>query len=105
MLGWDCRFAQLLLAKKGMLEQIFRWLAILLIACFAFPGCAHFTKSGRQQLAYQKYVRKQSGMRAHRQAKMRKLRVPPALLSEPKTTTGPGDSPQSVSSAESRTSE
>jgi len=88
-----------------MLEQAFRWLAILLIACFAFPGCAHFTKSGRQQLGYQKYVRKQSGMRAQRQAKMRKLRVPPALLSEPKTTTDVGDSPQSVGSAESRTSE
>ena len=105
MLGRYRRFAQLLLAKKGMLEQTFRWLTILLIACFAFPGCAHFTKSGRQQLAYQKYVRKQSGMRAQRQAKMRKLRVPPALLSEPKTTTGVGDSPQAVSSVESRTSE
>jgi len=88
-----------------MLEQTFRSLAILLIACFAFPGCAHFTKSGRQQLAYEKYVRKQSGMRTRRQAKMRKLRVPPSLLSEPKTTTGVGDSPQSVTSAESQTSE
>ena len=88
-----------------MLEQTFRSLAILLIACFAFPGCAHFTKSGRQQLAYQKYVRKQSGLRTHRQAKMRKLRVPPSLMSEPKTTTGVGDSPESVSSGESHTGE
>src|SRR2546430_12186081 len=43
---------------KGMLERILKFSAILLVGCFLLPGCAHFTKSGRQQLAYERYVKK-----------------------------------------------
>jgi hypothetical protein len=88
-----------------MLEQTLRLLTVVLIGCFALPGCAHFTKSGRQQLAYQKYVRKQSGMRARQQAKMKTPRVPSFQSSQPKVTAGVNDSPQSVTSGESQTSE
>jgi len=88
-----------------MLEQTLRLLMVVLIGCFAFPGCAHFTKSGRQQLAYQKYVRKQSGMRSRQQAKMKTPRVPSFQTSPSKVTAGANDSPQSVTSGESQTSE
>jgi hypothetical protein len=88
-----------------MLEQTRRLLTVALIGCFAFPGCAHFTKSGRQQLAYQKYVRKQSGMRFRQQAKMKTPRVPSLQPSPQNVTAGVNDSPQSVTSGESQTSE
>jgi hypothetical protein len=88
-----------------MLARTSRSFVVFLIACFALPGCAYFTNSGRQQLAYEKYVRKQSGMRMKRQAKMRRVRVPSALLSEPKVSVGAAESPQSVTSAESQSSE
>jgi hypothetical protein len=88
-----------------MLEQTLRLLTVVLIGCFALPGCAHFTKSGRQQLAYQKYVRKQSGMRFRQQAKMKTPRVPSFQPSQPKVTAGVNDSPQSVTSGEPQTSE
>jgi hypothetical protein len=88
-----------------MLEQTSKSLAILLVVALALSGCAHFTKSGRQQLAYQKYVRKQSGMRSRQQAKMKTPRVPTVLPSEPKQTISVSDSPQSVTSAESQTNE
>jgi hypothetical protein len=89
-----------------MLERMPRWLTIVVMAGFAFSGgCAHFTKSGRQQLAYQKYVRKQSGMRARQQVKMKTPRVPRMPASEPKETTTVSDSPQSVTSAEAGTGE
>jgi hypothetical protein len=89
-----------------MLEQTLRRVTLVLVGCLALTGCAHFTKSGRQQLAYQKYVRKQSGMRARQQVKMKTPRVPSALRpSEPKVTTGVDNSPQAVTSAGSQTNE
>ena len=84
-----------------MLEQILKSLAVVSITCLALSGCAHFTKSGRQQLAYEKYVRKHSGMRFKQQAKMKTPRIPTMVPSEPKVTTSVSDSPQSVTSAES----
>jgi hypothetical protein len=89
-----------------MLEQTLRRVTLVLIGCLALTGCAHFTKSGRQQLAYQKYIRKQSGMRARQQVKMKRPRLPSAWRpSEPKVTTEVNDSPQSVMSAGSQTNE
>jgi hypothetical protein len=89
-----------------MLEQTLRRVTLVLVGCLALTGCAHFTKSGRQQLAYQKYVRKQSGKRARQQVKMKTLRVPSVLRpSEPKVTTEVNNSPQAVTSAGSQTNE
>lgn len=87
-----------------MLERILKSLAILLIGCFLLPGCGNFTKSGRQQMAYQKYVRKCSHGR-ERQRKIvtkRQQRVPAYKPSEYEVTTGVVDSPQSVTSGESQ---
>ena len=89
-----------------MLEQIAKPLAITLIICLALPGCAHFTKSGRAQLAYQRYVRKRSHMRYRQRVKMKTPRQPiPAYApSDYKIRAGAVDasSPQSVTSGESQ---
>jgi hypothetical protein len=88
--------------QKGMLEKIAKHAALILLACFLLPSCSHFTQSGRQQLAYAKYVRKQSGIRQHQQAKFKKPRVPKAPANSPdQVATGVGESPQAVPRSES----
>jgi uncharacterized lipoprotein len=60
----------------------------------ALTGCSSFSKSNRQQRAYQKYVQKQSGARAKQQTLFRKSdkpQMPAQGVSEPveSTSTGP----------------
>ena len=89
-----------------MLERIAKPLAIILILCLSLPGCAHFTKSGRAQLAYESYVRKRSHMRYRQRVKMKTPRhlIPAYAPSDYKTRAGAVDaaSPQSVTSGESQ---
>ena len=51
---------------------------MLLICCFLLPGCAYFSKNGRQQMAYQRYVKKCIRKRERQQMKITKQqrRVP-----------------------------
>jgi hypothetical protein len=79
-----------------------RRLGLVVFACALvglLPGCAHFTSSGRQQLAYAKYVRKQSHNRVKMATKFKKVHIPSANSAEPKIT-GTSGGPQSVSSSE-----
>ena len=89
-----------------MLERIAKPLAITLIICLVLPGCAHFTKSGRAQLAYQRYVRKRSQMRYRQSVKMKtpRQRIPAYAPSDYKIRAAGVDSssPQSISSGESQ---
>jgi hypothetical protein len=88
-----------------MLERIAKPLAITLMICLALPGCAHFTKSGRAQLAYERYVRKRSHVRYRQIVKMKTPRhpIPPYAPSDYKVRAGAADasSPQSATSGES----
>jgi hypothetical protein len=85
-----------------MLEQIFRRTALLAAVLLLLPSCAHFSQSGRQQLAYAKYVKKMSHNRVRQQTKFKKTKIPKTPLpSAPREMTSTGESPQSVSSAES----
>jgi hypothetical protein len=92
-----------------MLGRIAKPLGITLIICLALPGCAHFTRSGRAQLAYERYVRKRSHMRYRQSVKMKTRRQPiPAYApSDYKVRGGAVDasSPQSVTSGESQSEE
>jgi hypothetical protein len=81
-----------------MLERFAKLLALIFIAVTLLDGCAYFSKSGRQQLAYEKYVRKCSKNRDRQRAKMKAPRIPKFEPSEPKETTQLGGSPQSVTS-------
>ena len=82
-----------------MLERFAKLLAFAFIAATLFGGCAHFSKTGRQQLAYQKYVRKCSKQRDRHQAKMKFPRIPTVAPSQDKVTTQVGNSPESVTSS------
>lgn len=81
-----------------MLERFTRLLVCIFIAVTMFDGCAYFSKSGRQQLAYQRYVRKCSKQRDRQRVKMKAPRIPKSEPSEPKETDQLGGSPESVSS-------
>ena len=93
-------------SMEGMLERIFKSLAVILIGCLILPGCAHFTKSGRQQLAYEKYVRKCSYTRDRQRSKMKmpRMAMPASTPSENKVSADVVDaaSPQSVTTGDSQ---
>ena len=83
-----------------MLEQNLRRVSVLLLGCLLLSSCAHFTQSGRQQLAYAKYVKKQSHNRVRQQTKFKKTKVPAVQASDPRVNTETG--PQAVTSGESQ---
>jgi hypothetical protein len=92
---------------ERMLERILKSLAIILVSCLILPGCAYFTKSGRQQLAYEKYVRKCSYTRDRQRSKMKMPRmvIPASTPSENRVSAEVVDapSPQSVTMGDSQT--
>ena len=86
-----------------MLERTLRSFLVVALAAAFLPGCSYMTKSGRQQMAYQRYIKKCSGRQTKLNKKIKAPRMP--------RTPGPSDnhintevneSPQSVSSAESQ---
>ena len=81
---------------------ILRIIVALLIASFFLPGCAYLSKNGRQQMAYQRYVKKCRKMRDRQKVKITKeqRKIPPYKESEWQVTTGVVSSPESVSSGE-----
>jgi hypothetical protein len=85
-----------------MLERIVRLATAVLLVSTSLPGCSMLTARGRQELAYERYVRKCSRQRDRLQAKMLKApRIPTSAPSEPKLTTQLGGSPESVTSSDS----
>jgi hypothetical protein len=83
-----------------MLERAAKLLALGLTIAMLFDGCAYFSKTGRQQMAYERYVRKCSKQRDRFRAKtkMKAPKIPKYEPSEPTETTQLG-SPQSVTSS------
>lgn len=82
-----------------MVERFSKLLACAVIAATLLDGCAYFSKSGRQQMAYEKYVRKCSKTRDRQWRKMKAPRMPALESSEPKETKQLSGSPESVSSS------
>ena len=76
------------------MKYLTRTATLILLLAFAFPlgGCARFSKQGRAERAYAKYVRKSSYSQAKRSLKLRpgKVQLPPMEMSEPVTTTESG---------------
>jgi hypothetical protein len=85
-----------------MLERIVRFTVAILLISMALPACSMLTARGRQQLAYERYVRKCSHRRDKQRAKMKTPRIPTLEPSQPKETTEVGGSPESVTSGESQ---
>jgi uncharacterized lipoprotein len=77
-------------------------IALMLSLVFGLSGCSMLTKSGRQERAYSKYVRKQSGARVKQQARFRTKQPKMPKQPEPSeptetTETGPESMPSEPS--------
>jgi uncharacterized lipoprotein len=84
-----------------MLERIATFLLLLTFALAPLSGCAYMSKSGRQQMAYQRYIKKCSGRQMKVKKKIKGPKMPPTPgLSDNHVTTEVSETPQSVSSNE-----
>ena len=84
-----------------MLELLSRRTAILAtLGCLLLSSCSHYSQSARQQRAYERYVKKNSGIRYKQQRKFKAARVPSPPPSSPDRVTAglSDDSPQSLPS-------
>ena len=90
-----------------MLERILRYFLIVALIAAPLSGCAYMSKNGRQQLAYQRYVKKFSGKKMKLKKKIKAPRMPltPGPSENKVHTEVSGDSPQSVRSGESQPNE
>jgi hypothetical protein len=85
-----------------MLERTLRSFLVIALAAALLPGCSYMTKSGRQQMAYQRYIKKCSGRQTKLNKKIKAPRMPRTPgPSDNHVNTETGDSPQSVTSGES----
>jgi hypothetical protein len=85
-----------------MLERTLKYLLVVALGATCLTGCSYLTSSGRQQMAYQRYVRKSSGqkMKLNKKIKAPKMpKTPPP--SDNRVESGVSDTPQSVRSGES----
>jgi hypothetical protein len=81
----------------AMLERTARFFLVLALLAAPLSGCAYMTTSGRQQLAYQRYVKKFSGRKAKVVKKYKKVKMPRIPgPSENRINTDVVDAPQSV---------
>jgi hypothetical protein len=87
-----------------VLERAAKLLALVFLAATLLDGCAYFSKNGRQQMAYERYVRKCSKQRDRYRAKMKTKapKIPKYEPSEPKETSEVAGSPQSVTSGQTQ---
>lgn len=73
------------------MKSLITSISFALVIAVSLGGCSSFSKSGRQQRAYQKYVRKSSVARAKQSKRLRptKSDMPPQPMpSEPVESTG-----------------
>ena len=71
-------------------------LCLILVLALSLPACARFSKSERQQRAYQKYVRKSMATRTRQQSQFFRSHAPKVPPSEagPVTETMAQENPQ-----------
>ena len=88
-------------SQAAMLGRILKYLVLAAIAAAPLSGCAYMSKNGRQQMAYQRYIRKQSGRKIKIQKKIKAPKMPRTPdLSPNKVNTEVIETPQSVRSGE-----
>lgn len=75
---------------------------LLVLSLTSVTGCSYLTKSGRQQRAYEKYVRKSSLARDRQRYKFKsqKIKIPFRYEAPAVTETQSTESPQSVTPSE-----
>ena len=84
------------------MKKIRRSLALILVSATLLSGCSMLTARGRQEAAYERYVRKSSLGRVKQQKRLsyKKTKIPVMPPSEPVETTALSG-PESVSSGSS----
>ena len=86
-----------------MLERTLPYFLGLAVAVAPLSGCSYMSQSGRQQMAYQRYIKKCSGRQVKLNKKIKAPRMPRTPgPSENRVNTGTIESPQSVTSGESQ---
>lgn len=89
-----------------MLEQLTKRITLILLAALLLPSCANFSKTARDQRAYDRYVKKSAGIQYKQRRKMKTQtapRVPSAPAPSPERVTAEAsDGPQSFPSDESQ---
>jgi len=76
-------------------KRILNLTSAILIGSLFLSGCAYLSKNGRQQMAYQRYVKKCMKMKYRRQAKMTKQqqRIPRPPKTKWEVTASKSESP------------
>src|SRR6266550_5975945 len=91
-------------SQAAMLGPVLKYFVLVAIAATSLSSCSYMTQSGRQQMAYQRYVRKMSGRQTKIKKKIKAPKMPRTPdLSPNKTNTEVIGTPQSVRSGESQT--
>lgn len=88
-----------------MLERALKYLLMAAIAAGPLAGCSYMTQSGRQQMAYQRYVRKFSKKKVKMQKKVKPAKMPMTpgpSANKISTQVSEAPGPQSVSSGDSQ---
>jgi len=88
-----------------MLERTLRYFLLLALIAGPLTGCGYLTQNGRQQMAYQRYVKKMSGRSIQQKKKFKAPKMP--LTPQPSdnkvdTKVMEESGPQSVHSGESQ---
>jgi len=91
-----------------MLERTLSYFLFLALIAAPLTGCGYLTQSGRQQMAYQRYVKKMSGRSIKQKKKFKAPKMP--LTPEPSDNKVSSEvlqesGPQSVHSGESQSNE
>lgn len=85
-----------------MAKRILQFTSVFVVGCFLLPGCAYLSKDGRQQMAYQRYVKKCQKSRYHQRVKIAKqqLEIPKRPAPKYEVKVGHVDAPDTPVSAE-----
>ena len=89
--------------ETSVAKRILQFTLAAVVGSLLLPGCAYMSKEGRQQMAYQRYVKKCQKMRYRQHAKIAKqqLEIPTRPPPKYKVTVGTIDTPQSAVMSES----
>jgi hypothetical protein len=98
----DSRQAQHLLPTPAMLGRILKYILVVALGATSLTGCSYLTTSGRQQMAYQRYIRKSSGRKMKLNKKIKAPKIPRNPGPSDNKVNSEVESPQSVSSGESQ---
>jgi hypothetical protein len=90
-----------------MVDQVTKRIALSLVIGLAFSSCGYFSKTAQDQRAYDRYVRRNSGIHYKEQLKMAKIKSKPQRIeapppSDPRVTAEAADGPQAASSGETQ---